>query len=995
MIEESLWSLPWAGVPQGHHHPLPPGSTRRGRLGCRRGRYSHRVLTTALLLPALAAAPQGPQHPVVPEAFDPIRLGDKEGHESDAPFFPAADLDPGIPDASVLLGQPVGSRIARHDEVLRSFGLWAQLSDRMTVHEYGRTHEGRPLVYAVVTSPANHERLDAIRTSIDALADPRGLDAGRAAQLVERTPAIAWMGYSIHGDETSGTDAALAVAHRLVAGRDEATLALLEQLVVVVDPCMNPDGRERIAGQVEQAAGRRVTLDPSAMQRGRWPYGRGNHYLFDMNRDWMVGACPETRGRWRVNLALRPQLFVDAHEMSGLDTFLMYPQSAPRHPELPGRLLHWQGVLADAHGEAFDAEGWGYYTREWADAWYPGYSDAWGSLSGAIGMLYEQGRQSGQPLERESGEIVPYREAVHGQVVASWSNLESLARHRQAILTDFLAYHRSHVDGTREGSERALFFPVDGGERLLEVLLAQGVEVHPVDAGAGITSAVSALGERQEDEANVVRLLGGPAWCVPATQPRGGLVRAFLDFDPRIDPETVADERARLERGDSSRLYDVTAWDLGRQLVTRGEAWWGTPSMPLAEALIGPEDPRIPTRETGVVGAGTEPAYAFAISVDEPRFHAFLARAFEAGIQVHMADRTFRARGSAGYEELPRGSLLIRAHENGPELDARIARVAEATGTRVLAVEGGRAPDLEAPDLGGQHFTLLHGPRIALVSGEGVSTADFGHVWQYLDEEVGAAVTLLEGSRLGGTDLRAYDVLVLPPGRARSWVTSSVEEWVRAGGTLVAIGSAATALAADEDGIAGARRRRDVLEDLDRYDAEVARLRRAGSSLGSWLDDRALYGDGEVVAAPEGDPGTSVLPHTDDDPEVEDAWRRRFMPAGVVLRTELDHHHWLTVGAGEELPVHFAGSTVLLSEGSVPARFAASERVRLGGLLWPEARRRVADSAWLTQASAGRGQVVLFASSPVYRGGWRRAARLLGNAVLIGPGAGADPDRRR
>ena len=511
-----------------------------------------------------------------------------------------------------------------------------------------------------------------------------------------------------------------------------------------------------------------MTLDPSAMQRGRWPYGRGNHYLFDMNRDWMVGACPETRGRWRVNLALRPQLFVDAHEMSGLDTFLMYPQSAPRHPELPSRLLHWQGVLADAHGEAFDAEGWGYYTREWADAWYPGYSDAWGSLSGAIGMLYEQGRQSGQPLERESGEIVPYREAVQ-QVVASWSNLESLARHRQAILTDFLAYHRSHVDGgTREGSERALFFPVDGGERLLEVLLAQGVEVHPVDAGAGITSAVSALGERQEDEANVVRLLGGPAWCVPATQPRGGLVRAFLDFDPRIDAETVADERARLERGDSSRLYDVTAWDLGRQLVTRGEAWWGTPSMPLAKALIGPEDPRIPTRETGVVGAGTEPAYAFAISVDEPRFHAFLARAFEAGIQVHMADRTFRARGSAGYEELPRGSLLIRAHENGPELDARIARVAEATGTRVLAVEGGRAPDLEAPDLGGQHFTLLHGPRIALVSGEGVSTADFGHVWQYLDEEVGAAVTLLEGSRLGGTDLRAYDVLVLPRGvRAR------------------------------------------------------------------------------------------------------------------------------------------------------------------------------------------------------------------------------------
>lgn len=953
------------------------------------------MLTPTLLLPLLAAAPQQPQHPVVPEAFQPIRLGDKEGHESSAPFFPAADLDPAIPDASALLGQPVGSRIARHEEVLRAFSLWAQLSDRVTVHEYGRTHEGRPLVYAVITSPENHARLDAIRTSVDALADPRGLDDARAAQLLERTPAIAWMGYSIHGDETSGTDAALAVAHRLAADRDEATLTLLDSLVVVMDPCMNPDGRERIASQVEQSAGRRVSLDPSAMQRGRWPFGRGNHYLFDMNRDWMVGACPETRGRWRVNLALRPQLFVDAHEMSGLDTFLMYPQSAPRHPELPKRLLHWQGVLADAQGEAFDAQGWGYYTREWADAWYPGYSDAWGSLSGAIGMLYEQGRQAGQPLERESGEIVPYREAVHGQVLASWSNMESLARHRAEILGDFLAYHRSHVDGSREGSERAFYFPVAGGERLLEALLGQGVEVHPVDAGAGMTRAQSALGEQREAEVSVTSLLGGASWCVPVSQPRGGLVRAYLEFDPRIDADTVADERARLERGDSSRLYDVTAWDLGRQLLLQGTAWWGTPAAPLSEPLTGPSDPRIPVRAQGVVGAGAAPAYAFAVSVEEPRYHAFLARAFEAGIQVHLADRDWRARGAAGYEDFPRGSLLVRAHENGPELDARVARVAAETGTRVLAVEGGRSPDLEAPDLGGQHFTLLHAPRVALVSGDGVSTADFGHVWQYLDEEVGAAVTLLEGDSLGGVDLREYDVLILPPGRASGWMSRSVEEWVRAGGTLIAIGSAAASVAAEEEGLASARRRRDVLDDLERYRASAARIRRAGTSLGSWLDERALYGDGAVDAEVPEEGSDTALPFEDDDPEAEDAWRRRFMPAGVVLRTELDPHHWLTVGVGAELPVHFSGSTVLLDEGRVPARFAAAERVRLAGLLWPEARRRVADSAWMTQSAAGRGQVILFASSPVYRGGWRRAARLLGNAVFLGPGAGADPARRR
>ncbi|MDA0948810.1 MAG: hypothetical protein O2799_09820, partial [Planctomycetota bacterium] len=451
----------------------------------------------------------------------------------------------------------------------------------------------------------------------------------------------------------------------------------------------------------------------------------------------------------------------------------------------------------------------------------------------------------------------------------------------------------------------------------------------------------------------------------------------------------------RLERGDSSRLYDVTAWDLGRQLVLQGTAWWGTPAAPLAEPLTGPADPRIPARASGVSGAGAAPAYAFAVSVTEPRYHAFLARAFEAGIQVHLADRDWRARGAAGYEDFPRGSLLVRAHENGPELDARVARVAAETGTRVLAVEGGRSPDLEAPDLGGQHFTLLHAPRVALVSGDGVSTADFGHVWQYLDEEVGAAVTLLEGDSLGSVDLREYEVLILPPGRASGWMSRSVEEWVRAGGTLIAIGSAAASVAAEEEGLASARRRRDVLDDLERYRTSTARTRRAGASLGSWLDERALYGDGAVEAEVPEEGSDTPLPFEDDDPEAEDAWRRRFMPAGVVLRTELDPHHWLTVGVGAELPVHFSGSTVLLDDGRVPARFAAAERVRLGGLLWPEARRRVADSAWMTQSAAGRGQVILFASSPVYRGGWRRAARLLGNAFLLGPGAGADPDRRR
>ena len=193
----------------------------------------------------------------------------------------------------------------------------------------------------------------------------------------------------------------------------------------------------------------------AARTRGRWPYGRTNHYLFDMNRDWMVGVAPETRGRWKVLLEWRPHLFIDAHEMSGMDTYLFYPQSHPRHPAIDPAIFEWQGRFAADCAHDFDRHGWGYYTREWADAWYPAYSDAWGSLNGAVGMLYEQGRVGGQPLMRASGEVVSYRESVHGQVVASLANLRTLARDRDALLADYLANRSRNVDPAGEAAARA------------------------------------------------------------------------------------------------------------------------------------------------------------------------------------------------------------------------------------------------------------------------------------------------------------------------------------------------------------------------------------------------------------------------------------------------------------------------------------------------------------------------------------------------------------
>jgi hypothetical protein len=949
---------------------------------------------TLLLMTASCSAQQVPG-----ESFHSIRYGDKEGYEWTEDFFPGSHYAAKITCAEEVLGQALGSRLAHHDEILTMFRLWDEQSDRLTLHEYGRTYEGRPLVYAVITSAANHGQLEQLRAGNSQLSDPRGLSLQDGQELVQNLPAVAWMGYSIHGDETSGADAAMAVAYQLIASEDKEMEELLSKLIIVLDPCMNPDGRMRIVPMTEQMAGFRTSLDPSSMSRGHWPYGRGNHYLFDMNRDWMAGIAPETRGRWAVNQLWRPQLFVDAHEQGGSDTFLMYPQAKPRHPELPAELLKWQGVFADDHGAAFDGYGWGYYTREWADAWYPGYSDAWGSLNGAIGMLYEQGRYAGQPYERPSGEIVPYRRAVHAQALASMSNLKTLAANRVAILQDYLTHRRSQVAATAPGAQRAYLLtaaPNDSRtQQFLNTLLAQGIEIWQTNKPFAATHAVHTLGVRLEQ-----REFPAGTLVIPAQQPQGALVRAYLDFDPRMSEALLTEERASLERDEGSKLYDITAWDLTRAYAL--DAWWADVE-PLSFDYVMPL--------SAAAGVAVKPfqelAFAWAVDAADDRVLVFAARAMERGLKLHISDEDFTGRAEQQTYAFTRGSVLLRRHENqGIDLDSIVQEVAEETGVRALALSTGRSPDLEKADLGGQHFTLLRQPHVALLAGPSVGTSSFGHIWQYLDEELGIPVTLLNLDGLGYADLREYNVILAPPGASLGEAQRSLTSWVRNGGTLIALGSAASSIA-DSD-LSSVKLRRNALEELKDFAFAVAQQRAAGGA----IDFVELWGDPAFSTPPTTAETTTTKESTDaandaaeaqastksadeaavdSDAERHESWLQRFSPQGSILRVELNQKSFLTVGRGLEIPVHTEGRLVYLAADQVAGRYVEASRLRLGGLLWPEARERLADSVWLMREGRGRGQVILFAQHPNFRGAWRGSARLLGNAVVLGPGAGADP----
>ncbi|MFT5283982.1 MAG: hypothetical protein ACI8TQ_000133 [Planctomycetota bacterium] len=918
--------------------------------------------------------------------LNPIRFGDPvETYTRE--FFPGTKYSSDVALPAQVLGQPVGSRPAHPAEIVDVFRNWAEHSPLLQLKSYAHSFEGRPLVRAVITSEANHARLDEILSNLAQLADPRGLSDSAADELIRSTPASAWLGYSIHGDEISGADASMAVAYHLIAAESEEVKSLLNDLIIVIDPVMNPDGRERFISQLEQTRGYVPNMDYASMQRGRWPEGRGNHYLFDMNRDWIAGVAPETRGRWHSIREFNPQLFVDAHEMWALDTFLFYPQSPAHNPHLPSDLNKWQNAFAKDQGSAFDSQGWGFYTREWADAWAPFYSDAWGSLSGAIGILYEMASTDGQPVRRESGEVVSYRQGVHRQAVSSISNLRTLHQNREAVLSDFVASKRANL----EAEDRWFVCKVgrnrDREDQLLRILIGQGLEVRRVsDSGLKGQSVVSALGKQfDEIEIPVGSLL------VAARQPLGPLVKSYLDFDIRMSEADLRSEREELEQKGRSKIYDITAWGLGHALDL--DAYW----CELSSNELPPLVTEVPVRSGSVTPAEKTdyPATAWVVDGADDSAVLFAAQALELGLSVHISDTPFSTAGRS----FSRGSLLLRRHENEADaLEERIAKAASLSGVEVIATSHARSPD-DGPDLGGGHFTLLARPRIAVLANSPVSRDTFGHIWYLLDHELKVPYSLLDATSFGAYDLRRYNVLVLPPagGSLRSILADNkdaLQTWVRAGGTLIACGSSAAALANEQLGISNVRLRRNVIDDLNEYADETTRAREARTV----TIDEALLWDG--VASSEPDHDESI-----DDDSVEapkpveitdklDSWMRRFSPAGVFLRGEVNALSWLSSGINtDEMPVYAAGSSVFMAKApaQVAVRFGAAETLRLSGLLWPEARERAADSAYATVESKGNGQVILFATVPGYRGYFKGTARLLVNALIFGPGAGANP----
>ena len=906
-------------------------------------------------------------------------------------FFDDVAFEPGIPSPDEVLGFAAGSRPVRHLEAMRYMLALAKASPRVMFVDTGETYEGRRLPCVIVSSEENMRRLDAIKADIKTLADPRrGATPDELNHIYASTPAMAFTLYSIHGNEVSGTDAGLQVAYRLAAGTDETSRKIRDELVVGIYPMQNPDGRERFLSQMEQWGGNVPNSDGQSIHHlGVWPNARTNHYLFDLNRDWFILAHPETRARVTTLLDWMPQVVIDVHEMGQYDTYLFNPPREPLNTHIHPTIRNWWRTFAADQSKAFDRHGWSYYTREWLEDWYPGYTTSWADCIGAVGIIYEQAYTAGSSVRRPDGTELTFRDTVQRHIVSAFANLSTAANNRRPLLESYRAMKEEAVKPAK-GAARAYY--IDPGlnpSRAADLagrLTFQGIEVAAASGPFTLEKAVSYWNGKPSKHD-----FPAGTFIIRLDQPLSPLAKAVLEFDPRMLTSYIESEREYLEKGKGSRMYEDCAWT---PLMSFGlDAWQSAETPPDAVTLMS-----IREKQSGVV-TNPSPGFGYLIDYADDTAIDALTALFEAGVKVRSAKEPFTVEGRS----YTRGTLLVRRHENADDIGETVARIARETGARAMGVS--TALSESGPDLGGREFQLLEAPRIAILTGPEISNYSFGSIWYFLDHDLGARYSILDVNGFAARDLRKYNVLILPAtwGGSAAYRTlfgsaglKKLRDWVGDGGTLIGIDTGAAFLADSTSGMSAVRLRRQVLGNLDRFEAAVVRERTAGTAV---IDSVALW-DGITLSAEQAKekkaPGKNgeQAKKAPSDPVAlaeQDARDRVFRPRGAILRVDLTPEHWLSFGAGDRIPAITSSTYAYLSREPVEpvGRFAEGNGLRLSGLLWPEARYRIERSAWVTRERVGNGQMILFAGEPIFRAFFYGTGRIFTNSIFLGPGFGA------
>lgn len=848
--------------------------------------------------------------------------------------------DTSVPTPESVLGYKIGEYLTDHLQMTEYMRTLAEASNRVQVFRYGQSVERRELILVVIGTPQNMDRLEEIRVTIEKLTDPRITDEMEAKRIAGETPAIGWINFSTDGNETAAFECGMQLAYQLAAGTDPLTAKILENVVVVINPCLSPDSHQWFTTWSKAVTvGNQGTADPAATEHHNLWFNRsdGNHYFIDMNRDAFALTQVETRAAARVLHHWNPQIWVDNH---GQPTeYFFAPFCSPINRNYPPSLLKWATVIGKNNARYFDQYGWTFVKDERYDIYYPGYWDSYPSFNGAIGMTYETngGGSKGFRWERPDKSIVTLLDAIHHHFTADMATLEVLADNREEMLLDFYRFRKTGMDeaGEEQFKQYILLPGMDEGRlnSLVELLLRHRIEIYRMDKPFSSKRAQTYF-----DRVMKKRNFPAGSYVIPMRQPQKRLLKTLFEPDPELEDKFLKEVEATRIRNkklgsdvpkEPLFFYDITAWALP---VTYGiEAAFIEDGVKLP-----PEGPitEIPKKEGKVVSGRAGYAYLFSYYCDAGA--KLCGRLLQEGYKVAVSLKDFRNSGMV----FPKGTLIARVKRNPESLHDRIAELARTYGIDVTGVN--TAWSEEGISLGSIFVVPLKKPRIMVVTDNPTSPTAFGGVYSLLEQRFGLEFTAVRGEHFSNIDLFRYNVIVFPDGSAKGYAkvlgktgVKKLKTWIENGGTFIGIKGGAVFTTS-----------KDVA-----------------------LTDVKFIGEKISIKNTEGKKDTTRIPFEN-------------IP-GSIFRASVNTDYYLGLGYPEEIAVQVRGRSYLskTKKGVNVATFP--EQSYIMGHKWDDTEAILSSKVYLADVPLGKGRVILFANDPTFRAFWWGLDRLFLSSVLF------------
>ncbi len=655
---------------------------------------------------------------------------------------------------SEFLGYELGTHFTLHYKVVQYYEYLAANSKNIKLEYYGKTNEGRELLVAFVANDENINRLEDIRKSN--LSNAGILQNNQIANQ----PAIVWLSYNVHGNESVSTEASMKTIYDLLDPNNQKTKEWLNNTVVIIDPCINPDGRDRYVNFYNPVANVIPDTKPYSREHNEpWPGGRVNHYYFDLNRDWAWQTQIETKQRMKLYNSWLPEVHVDFHEQGVNEPYYFAPAAAPFHKVITPWQIEFQTIIGKNNAKYFDEKGWMYFTKERFDLLYPSYGDTYPIYSGSIGMTFEQGGGgvAGLAILNAEGDTLTLKDRIAHHYTTGLSTIEATSKNAQKVVTEFKKFYSDGKNNPNSEYKTYIIKATNtaNAQKLANLLKANGIEL-----GYGVSKSASGYNyfNGKTENFNIEK----SDIVVSAYQPKSVLANVLLE------PKTfVAD----------SNTYDITAWALPYA--------YGLQAYALKDAIkpINNMSPPPPPVEPDAIGN----AYAWVSEWKSVNDVKFLTSLLKSNIKVRFAETPFEVNG----KKFDAGSLIVSKTSNeamGEKLEQKLLELAKANNQVLNKITSGFVD--KGADLGSDKIRFIAKPTVAVLAGDDVNPIGFGEIWQFFEQQINYPITVIKTEDLGKVIWSDINVLIVPNGYYTDLVNDKILNWVKAGGKIIAIDAA-------------------------------------------------------------------------------------------------------------------------------------------------------------------------------------------------------------